>query len=98
MKDIRNFLITEQFIDGEVRNSKLRKLLDKSGYEDIHLIKGHGYFYVYCSDEDSDHEKWLNNVDSTSIYINAFSGQSPEQWYNDIIDILSQGRGEYECR
>ena len=76
-----------------VKNTKLRKMLDKAGYPDIELVKGDGYFYVYSNDFGSEHEKWLRNVD-TDIFVNSFNQQSVEQWFDDIMSIINKGKIE----
>lgn len=77
-----------------VKNAKLRKMLDKAGYQDIDLVKGDGYFYVVSNDIGSDHEKWLMVVD-TDIYINSFNQMSVEEWFNEIMNIINKGKIEY---
>lgn len=77
----------------EITNKRLRKKLDDAGYSDVHLIKGDGYLYV--DSDDAQHQDWLNALDSTSIYLNSFNQQSPEEWFNDIRDMLRRGRNEF---
>lgn len=76
-----------------IRNKRLRKLLDDAGYQDVELVKGDGYLYVDAAD--GQHYDWLNALDSTSIYLNSFSQQSPEEWFNDIIVMLRKGRNAF---
>lgn len=76
-----------------IRNKRLRKLLDDAGYQDVELVKGNGYLYVDAAD--GQHYDWLNALDSTSIYLNSFSQQSPEEWFNDIIVMLRKGRNAF---
>ena len=77
----------------EITNKRLRKMLDDAGYSDVHLIKGDGYLYV--DSDDAQHQDWLNALDSTSIYLNSFNQQSPEEWFQDIIIMLRRGRNEF---
>lgn len=76
-----------------IRNRRLRKMLDDAGYRDVELVKGDGYLYVDASD--GQHYDWLNALDSTSIYLNSFNQQSPEEWFQDIIVMLRKGRNAY---
>lgn len=76
-----------------IRNKRLRKMLDDAGYQDVELVKGDGYLYVDASD--GQHYDWLNSLDSTSIYLNSFNQQTPEEWFNDIIVMLRKGRNAY---
>lgn len=77
----------------EIMNKQLRKMLNDAGYSDVHLIKGDGYLYV--DSDDAQHQDWLNALDSTSIYLNSFNQQSPEEWFQDIIVMLRKGRNAY---
>lgn len=77
----------------EITNKRLRKMLDDAGYSDVHLIKGDGYLYVDA--DDAQHQDWLNALDSTSIYLNSFNQQSPEEWFQDIIVMLRKGRNTF---
>lgn len=77
----------------EISNKRLRKMLDDAGYSDVHLIKGDGYLYVDA--DDAQHQDWLNALDSTSIYLNSFNQQSPEEWFQDIIVMLRKGRNTF---
>ena len=72
-----------------VKNTKLRKLLDDAGYSDIELVKGSGYFYLVSNEPNSEHEKLLFSKD-TDIYVNSFNQQTPEQWFDDIMTILTE--------
>ena len=86
MRTLREY-ICESY-DKVVKNAKLRRLLDKAGYNDIVLVKGDGYFYVDCDASDSEYAKCLGALDSTSIYVNSFNQQTPEEWFNDIDEIV----------
>lgn len=77
----------------EISNKRLRKMLNDAGYSDVHLIKGDGYLYVDA--DDAQHQDWLNALDSTSIYLNSFNQQSPEEWFQDIIVMLRKGRNTF---
>lgn len=77
----------------EITDKRLRKMLNDAGYSDVHLIKGDGYLYIDA--DDGQHYDWLNALDSTSIYLNSFNQQSPEEWFQDIIVMLRKGRNAY---
>ena len=81
---------------GEVRNMKLRRLFDKAGYTDIHLIKGEGYFYIVTSG-DSEIAKAVDRYsEGTSIYMNSFNQQTPDEWFNDVDRIVKKALEENE--
>lgn len=88
MKDIVN--VIKESIDGEVKNSKLRRLLDKAGYASIHLIKGKGYFYIMSDDTDKEMEDLILGMYDTDIYMNSFGQQSPEEWFADIDRMIKK--------
>lgn len=98
-KEIKDFMELKEsliksfddFVNEEktVKNTKLRKLLDDAGYSDIELVKGSGYFYLVSNEPNSEHEKLLYSKD-TDIYLNSFNQQTPEQWFDDIMTILTE--------
>lgn len=83
MKSLNSYL-TEN--DGTVKNKKFLTLMKKAGLEKVLLCKGDGYFYI-TSDDDETYEE-INSVMDQSIYVNSFSHQSPEQWVEDIKNLL----------
>lgn len=90
MKNFKQY-IKESFSGSrEVKNSKLRKLLDSSGYKSVHLYKGKGYFYIMADSSDKELEEIVNGMYDPSIYVNSFSQQSPEEWFNDIDRMINK--------
>lgn len=83
MKTLNQYL-TEA--NGEVRNKKFLKLMKEAGLEKVLLIKGNGYYWI-TSDDDETYDE-INSLMDTSIYVNSFNQQSPEQWVEDIKYLL----------
>ena len=72
--------------NGEVRNRKFLKLMKEAGLEKVLLIKGSGYYWI-TSDDDATFDI-INGLMDTSIYVNSFNQQTPEQWVEDIKLLL----------
>ena len=74
----------------EVKNRKLKQLLAKEGLDKIILCKDSGYFYIA-----SDDDEWAYKIASmyeNAIYVNSFNQQTPEQWVEDIKQLLKAER------
>lgn len=80
----------------EITNKTFRKYMEKFGLGGVHLIKGDGYLY-FVTDEncDPDIKDFIDGLDSTSIYMNSFADQKPEDWARMIWD-MTYGRKEKE--
>ena len=85
MKDLSTY-ITES--DGSVKNRKFLKLMKSAGLEKVLLCKGDGYYYITSDDDDT----WalIDSLPETTIYVNSFNQQYPEQWVDDIKQLLSK--------
>lgn len=83
MKKLSTY-ITEA--NGEVRNRKFLKLMKEAGLENVILIKGSGYYWITSDDDDT--FDVINGLMDTSIYVNSFNQQTPEQWVEDIKLLL----------
>ena len=72
--------------DGSVKNRKFLKLMKAAGLEKVLLCKGQGYYWITSDDE----ETWalIDSLPETTIYINSFNQQYPEQWVDDIKQLL----------
>ena len=72
--------------DGSVKNRKFLKLMKAAGLEKVLLCKGQGYYWITSDDE----ETWelINSLPETTIYVNSFNQQYPEQWVDDIKQLL----------
>jgi hypothetical protein len=69
-----------------VNNYKFNKLLKQNGLEKIQLCKGNGYFWL--TSEDDETYRILSSLETTSIYTNSFSDQTPEEWVEEIKELL----------
>jgi hypothetical protein len=69
-----------------VKNHKLNKLLKQNGLENVQLCKGNGYFWL--TSEDDETYRILSSLETTSIYTNSFSDQTPEAWVEEIKELL----------
>lgn len=87
MKDLSTY-ITES--DGSVKNRKFLKLMKSAGLEKVLLCKGDGYYYITSDDDDT----WalIDSLPETTIYVNSFNQQYPEQWVDDIKQLLKAER------
>jgi hypothetical protein len=83
MKNLSTY-ITES--DGSVKNRKFLKLMKSAGLEKVLLCKGDGYYYITSDDDDT----WalIDSLPETTIYVNSFNQQYPEQWVDDIKQLL----------
>ena len=85
MRTLRNYIFESS---KDVKNAKLKKLLAKEGLDKILLCKGYGYFYIA-----SDDDEWATKLASmyeNAIYMNSFNQQTPEEWVEDIKQLLKQ--------
>ena len=85
MKDLSTYIVES---DRSVKNKKFLKLMKDAGLEKVLLCKGNGYYYI-TSDDDA---TWalIDSLSETTIYINSFNQQYPEQWVDDIKQLLSK--------
>ena len=72
--------------DGTVKNRKFLTLMKKAGLEKVLLCKGQGYYWI-TSDDDEIYDI-INSLPETTIYVNSFNQQYPEQWVDDIKQLL----------
>lgn len=77
----------------QIKNSKLRKMMDAAGYEKFGLWRGEGYFYVYSDDPECN--AMLNCLYSTSIYCCYFNQMSIEDWFEEISHIIETAKAAY---
>ena len=87
MKDLSTY-IAESY--GSVKNRKFLKLMKAAGLEKVLLCKGNGYYWISSDDEDT----WalIDSLPETTIYVNSFNQQTPEQWVEDIKQLLKAER------
>lgn len=85
MKNLSTY-ITES--DGSVKNRKFLRLMKTAGLEKVILCKGNGYYWITSDDNDT----WalIDSLPETTIYVNSFNQQTPEQWVDDIKQLLSK--------
>lgn len=85
MKDLSTYIVES---DISVKNKKFLKLMKAAGLEKVLLCKGNGYYYITSDDEDM----WalIDSLPETTIYVNPFNQQYPEQWVDDIKQLLSK--------
>ena len=85
MKNISTYIVES---DGSVRNRKFLTLMKAAGLEKVLLCKGNGYYYITSDDDDA----WalIDSLPETTIYVNSFNQQTPEQWVEDIKQLLSK--------
>lgn len=89
-KEVMNKIKNESKIneDRVVTNPKFRRLMKQAGLEDVMLVKGDGYFYLT-----SENDELFNTLDNLeNFYFYSFNQQSPEDWVQDILDLLSESR------
>ena len=87
MKNLSTY-ITES--DGSVKNRKFLKLMKAAGLEKVLLIKGNGYYWI--TSDDNDTYALIDSLPETTIYVNSFNQQTPEQWVEDIKQLLNAER------
>ena len=78
------------YIARDVRNRKFLKLMKDAGLDNIILCKGDGYYWI-TSDDDATYNI-IDSLPETTIYINSFNQQTPEQWVEDIKQLLANAR------
>ena len=85
MKDLSTYIVES---DRSVKNKKFLKLMKAAGLEKVLLCKGNGYYYITSDDDDT----WalIDSLPETTIYVNSFNQQYPEQWVDDIKQLLSK--------
>ena len=85
MKDLSTYIVES---DRSVKNKKFLKLMKAAGLEKVLLCKGDGYYYITSDDDDT----WtlIDSLPETTIYVNSFNQQYPEQWVDDIKQLLSK--------
>jgi hypothetical protein len=83
MKNLSTYIVES---DGSVKNHKFLKLMKAAGLEKVLLCKGNGYYWISSDDEDT----WalIDSLPETTIYVNSFNQQTPEQWVEDIKQLL----------
>lgn len=77
----------------DVRNAKLRKILDKMGIKDIVLNFDNGFVAVWSEDDLTD--TILHYADNT-IETRLFSDFTINEWVDMIKDIFDEGLDYYE--
>lgn len=80
MKSLNSYIVRE------VRDRKFLKLMKDAGLDKIILCKGDGYYWI-TSDDDATYDI-INSLAETTIYVNSFNQQTPEQWVEDIKHLL----------
>lgn len=85
MKTLSSFIVES---DTSVKNRKFLKLMKAAGLEKVILCKGNGYYWITSDDDDT----WalIDSLPETKIYVNSFNQQTPEQWVDDIKQLLSK--------
>ena len=73
-------------MDRIITDKRLRKELDKRGYNTIQLVKGDGYFYWVDEDENDTHNLLL--ADSTSVYLCHYNQQTYLQWVDELEQLI----------
>lgn len=83
MKHLSRYIVES---DASVKNRKFLKLMKTAGLEKVFLCKGNGYYYITSDDDDT----WvlIDSLPETTIYVNSFNQQTPEQWVDDIKQLL----------
>ena len=79
----------------DVRNAKLRKILDKMGIKDVVLNFDQGFVLVYSDDDLTD--TILHYGDNT-IEARIFNDFTIDEWVDMIKDIFDDGLSSYEKR
>lgn len=77
----------------DVRNAKLRKILDKMGIKDVVLNFDNGFVAVWSEDDLTD--TILHYADNT-IETRLFSDFTINEWVDMIKDIFDEGLDGYE--
>ena len=77
----------------DVRNAKLRKILDKMGIKDVVLNFDNGFVAVWSEDDLTD--TILHYADNT-IETRLFSDFTINEWVDMIKDIFDDGLDNYE--
>lgn len=77
----------------DVRNAKLRKILDKMGIKDVVLNFDNGFVAVWSEDDLTD--TILHYADNT-IETRLFSDFTINEWVDMIKDIFDEGLDCYE--
>ena len=77
----------------DVRNAKLRKILDKMGIKDVVLNFDNGFVAVWSEDDFTD--TILHYADNT-IETRLFSDFTINEWVDMIKDIFDDGLDSYE--
>lgn len=85
MKTLSSFIVES---DASVKNRKFLRLMKAAGLEKVILCKGNGYYWITSDDDDT----WvlIDSLPETKIYVNSFNQQYPEQWVDDIKQLLSK--------
>ena len=83
MKDLSTYIVES---DRSVKNKKFLKLMKAAGLENVLLCKGNGYYWISSDDEDT--WAFIDSLPETTIYVNSFNQQTPEQWVEDIKQLL----------
>jgi len=68
-----------------ITDKRLRKELDKRGYNTIQLVKGYGYFYWVDDDDNDPHNL---SMASTSVYLCHYNQQTYLQWVEELERII----------
>lgn len=72
----------------EIKNWKLREMLDKAGYNKVRLFKDNGVFYI--EDYDYSSESLCDKLESQCIYVCHFCQMTVRQWADTIIQMLDE--------
>ena len=83
MKTLSSYIVEST---GEVKNRKFLKLMKSAGLEKVLLCKGNGYYWI-TSDDDETYDK-IQTAKEQTIYVNSFNQQAPEQWVEDVKNLL----------
>ena len=74
----------------EIKNMRLREMLDKAGYNKVRLYKDNGVFFI----DDDEIDGLCSKLESQCIYLCHFCQWTPRQWADEIIDMLNQVKDE----
>ena len=80
-----------EFIDmvREIKNERLRAMLDKAGYNKVCLYKDStGLFYV----DDNEIDGICSKMESQCIYMCNFNQITVRQWADMIIDMCNEAK------
>ena len=78
----------------DVRNAKLRKILDKMGIKDV-VLNFSGGSVLVCSDDDTT-DLIFAHADNTIHGVHAFSDWSIDMWVDEITRIFDEALDVYE--